>query len=80
MSHPQEQTAKELRVKFEADLKALQDGCKHEDQTDWLPYYWAPGHQDGEAVGCKLCDKILKTRGTWTPGIAFTTASNAFNP
>ena len=54
-------TAKELREKFEKDLKELQDNCLHEEKK-WLPYMWAPGHFAGEVLTCLKCEKILKKK------------------
>ena len=43
-------TAKELKDKYEADLKELQDTCPHTDQSDWMDHYWAPAHSSGFEV------------------------------
>ena len=61
-------TAKELRDKFDADLKALQEVCKHED-TGEAEECWAPGHFSGSTVKyCKVCEKILERRESiWEP-------------
>jgi len=53
-------TAKELRRLFEEDLLLLQEECKHESVTDWIPYYWAPGHGNGTCRVCENCDKIIE--------------------
>jgi len=58
-------TAKELYEKYEKDLKDLQDNCKHGDVSDWLTYYWAPGHSNSEAKQCNICHKIMETRNDW---------------
>lgn len=54
-------TAKELREKFEKDLKELQDNCKHKD-TEWLPNLFAPGHFHGQVKVCKKCSKRLEEK------------------
>ncbi len=54
-------TTKELREKFELDLKELQDNCSH-DESDWMPYMWAPGHFGNDVKVCKNCEKILETK------------------
>jgi len=57
--------AKELRDKFEKDLKELQDNCPHKDST-WMPYMWAPGHFGPKVRSCNECDKILEQE-KWEP-------------
>jgi len=53
-------TAKQLRDKFEKDLKQLQDNCKHEP-SDWMEHVWAPSHYSGFQVKqCNNCWKIIK--------------------
>lgn len=54
-------TAQELRSKFEADLKALQDSCLHE-VTKVMPYMWAPGHFGDDVEVCNKCEKIIKEK------------------
>ena len=54
-------TAKELRAKFEADLKQLQDTCKHKEISDWMEYHWAPGHCSGKVKICKKCEKTIES-------------------
>jgi hypothetical protein len=51
--------AEQLRVKFDNDLKELQDKCTHES-SDWMPYMWAPGHFGLPVKVCIHCDKILE--------------------
>lgn len=51
--------AKELREKFDKELKELQDNCLHE-KTNILPFMWAPGHYSGKVEFCIECDKILR--------------------
>ena len=53
--------AKELRDKFESDLKELQNRCPHEKST-MMEYQYAPGHSAGAVDVCDVCEKIL-TRG-----------------
>jgi len=59
--------AKELRDKFEKDLKELQDNCPHTEST-WMPYMWAPGHFGPKVRSCNECDKILEQE-EWEPVI-----------
>lgn len=54
-------TAKELRDKFEADLKELQDNCEH-IKSEWLEHHFAPGHFGGMVRVCDNCEKILESR------------------
>lgn len=52
--------AQQLRDKFEADLKALQDACVHPSTTE-CQYMWAPGHFTGNLVKvCDVCEKVIK--------------------
>ena len=53
-------TAKKLRDKFDADLKALQDACQHPNSKR-MPYMWAPGHMGSDVEVCDTCEKILET-------------------
>jgi hypothetical protein len=57
--------AKELRDKFEKDLKELQDNCPHTD-SEWMPFMWAPGHFGPKVRVCGECDKILEQE-KWEP-------------
>lgn len=51
-------TAKELRTKFDIDLKQLQDNCPHK-KTELLEYHYAPGHFGGMILLCTNCEKRL---------------------
>ncbi len=53
-------TAKELREKFEYNLKKLQDSCNHENLC-YLPYHFAPGHYSHMVNVCDNCEKIIET-------------------
>lgn len=56
-------TAKELKDKYENDLKELQDKCTHEKTTQ-MEYHWAPGHSSGRLVEvCDYCWKNLGEKG-----------------
>jgi hypothetical protein len=58
--------AKELRDKFDKELKDLQDNCPH-TETEEMPYMWAPGHYaDNNVIVCKECDKIVGQGGERT--------------
>jgi len=59
-------TAKELRAKFEQDLKNLQDNCPHIDESGWMDYMWAPGHLGPPVKVCNTCEKIWFFRIYWT--------------
>jgi hypothetical protein len=55
-------SAKELRKKFEVDLKELQESCQHPSST-WCEEYWAIAHSTGRQVRvCDFCEKILETK------------------
>jgi hypothetical protein len=51
--------ASDLRDKFEAKLKLLQDNCPHKE-TQVMQYMWAPGHFGGHVEVCKECEKIIR--------------------
>lgn len=56
-------TAKQLRDKFNSDLLKLQNACKHKKISDWMDYYWAPGHTTGQWVKvCEICEKVVETK------------------
>jgi len=42
-------------------VKELREKCEHkkEDISDWMTYYWAPGHSSGVEV--KICNRCRKT-------------------
>ena len=61
--------AKELRDKFEKDLKDLQDNCPHTEST-WRLSEWAPGHLGPKVKMCNECDKILEQE-IWKPVTKF---------
>jgi len=48
-----------LQDKHRQEIKELQENCKHEGETGWLQYFWAPGHWNGSYV--KQCLKCGKT-------------------
>lgn len=50
--------AQELKDKYEADLAALQEICKHENTT-WAAECWAPAHFSGWEV--RVCENCWKT-------------------
>lgn len=54
-------TAQQLKDKYEADLKKLQDNCTHEKTTQ-MEYHFAPGHFSGTMVDvCDFCWKTIRT-------------------
>jgi len=54
-------TAKQLKEKYEQDLKELQENCKHEDVSEWIKFMYAPGHYDiWNVKKCNICWKILQ--------------------
>jgi hypothetical protein len=57
--------AADLHEDYEKKLKELQETCPHEEMSDWMEEWWAPGHSTGYQVKtCNECNKILskKTR------------------
>lgn len=58
MTSPTPETAQQLRDKFEADLKSLQDTCPH-TESEVMQSMWAPGHMGGMVRVCKVCEAVL---------------------
>ena len=55
-------TAKELRDKLDADIKALQEVCPH-SESQWCIESFGPAHFTGrQLLSCKCCEKILDTK------------------
>lgn len=54
----------QMRERHEREIKALQDACRHEKISDWMPFEWAPGHIAGEVRVCETCGKTVEERGT----------------
>lgn len=48
-----------LQEKHVAEIKALQDSCSHDERSEWMDHWWAPGHSSGYCV--KLCNRCGKT-------------------
>ena len=51
-------TAKQLREKYESDLKKLQEKCSHEKST-WMDNVSSSGHIYGTVLVCDFCDKVI---------------------
>lgn len=51
-----------LRKQFDITLKMLQDSCPHEE-TEIMPYMWAPGHFGIDVKVCKNCERMWKVTG-----------------
>lgn len=52
--------AKELRDKFNKELKELQDSCPH-IESEWMSHMWAPGHYSPYKVRvCKSCEATIE--------------------
>ena len=71
--------AQELKHKYDADLKDLQDNiCKHENISDWIDEYWAPAHSTGYKVkACNDCWKTIERKPGY-PDLVFTQGSFLF--
>jgi hypothetical protein len=55
--------AQRLYEQYQKDLKHLQETCPHEQLTDWMEEWWAPGHStEREVRACTNCDKVLQAR------------------
>ena len=55
----------ELEKEFNQKVKELREKCEHkeEDISDWMTYYWAPGHSSGVEVKiCNRCKAIIAER------------------
>ena len=68
---------KDLKEKFDLDVKNLQERCKHK-KSDWFLSRWAPGHFGGDVKLCLFCNKILENKhANLTSG--FTNSTNLKN-
>lgn len=55
-------TAKELKDKYDKDLKELQERCEHKNTT-WCTEEWIIGHSTGyQVLSCSDCWKVIKRR------------------
>ncbi len=55
--------AERLYEQYQSDLKHLQETCPHEQLTDWVEEWWAPGHSTGREVkACTNCNKVVQAR------------------
>lgn len=53
--------AEKLYQQYQRELKQLQDTCPHEQLTDWVEEWWAPGHTTGRRVrACANCNLVLR--------------------
>lgn len=60
--------AEKIREKYIAlmnkELANLQANCKHEQPTEWMDEWWAPGHGSGMVVKqCARCGKEIERSG-----------------
>lgn len=55
-------TAKEIRKKYDEDIKELQKICNHPSST-WCEEWWAIAHSTGRQVKvCDFCEKVLEVK------------------
>ena len=54
---------KQMKERHNKEIKELQENCSHKDVSEWLQYYWAIGHSDGEVRVCNHCGKHVEKRG-----------------
>jgi hypothetical protein len=55
--------AERLYEQYQKDLKHLQESCPHEQLTDWMEEWWAPGHSTGREVkACTNCNKVVQAQ------------------
>ena len=56
------ETYKEMLGRHIGEIEVLQRECVHEDISDWMPHYWAPGHSSHyEVKVCQGCGKVVET-------------------
>jgi len=59
-------SVQELEDKYKADLKELQEICKHEEISDWVEERWRPQSCTGREVKfCKNCLKTIEFKGKY---------------
>jgi hypothetical protein len=55
--------AERLYEEYQRSLKHLQETCPHEQLTDWVQEWWAPGHSTGRKVRvCANCNKVVQAK------------------
>jgi hypothetical protein len=55
--------AERLCEQYQRDLRHLQESCPHDQLTDWMEEWWAPGHSTGRKVkACTNCNKVVQAR------------------
>jgi len=53
----------EMQKRHKAEIKALQDSCKHDGEQKWYKEAWAVAHPTGrEVLVCEVCGAILDNR------------------
>jgi hypothetical protein len=53
--------AERLYEQYQSDLQHLQETCPHDQLTDWMDEWWAPGHSTGRKVrACVNCNKVIQ--------------------
>lgn len=55
-------TAKQLKDKYEKDIKHLQETCKHEKISDWLVARDFHGNEMNEVKQCEICWMYISRR------------------
>ena len=55
-------TAKQLKDKYETDMKQLQENCKHPKIRDWLTWCDFHGNPINEVKQCEICWTILNRK------------------
>ena len=59
---------KQMMRRHEIEIQTLQDNCKHDNVSDWIEYFWAPGHFGGYVKMCRFCGKTVLKSDTLTGG------------
>jgi len=52
----------QLKERHEREIKIFQDNCCHSSISDWVGYYWAPGHFSHYVKTCNRCHKIVEEK------------------
>lgn len=55
------ETMKGVRERHQKEIEEFQENCPHEIISDWMQYYWAPGHYSHEVKICERCEKVMES-------------------
>jgi hypothetical protein len=54
---------KEMTRRHEEEVRDLQNTCRHDKVSKWMPFMWAPGHFGADVKCCEFCGKIIERQG-----------------